>query len=110
MLNALDSDEVTGRELGLSMAVEAPFSPVGDDAHAENLRLIAAADLVVLADVPLGHGNVRNLDAVRGALERGAPVWVLGAAAGRRPYGGGGVAARHRRPLRARRGRRSSRS
>ena len=27
VLNALDSDEVTGRELGLSMAVEAPFSP-----------------------------------------------------------------------------------
>jgi iron complex transport system ATP-binding protein len=77
VLNALDSDEVTGRELGLSMAVEAPFSPVGDDAHAENLRLIAEADLVILTAVPLGHGNVRNLDAVRPALERGAHVWVL---------------------------------
>ena len=77
VLNALDSDEVTGRELGLSMAVEAPFSPVGDDAHAENLRLMADADLVVLSEVPLGHGNVRNLEAVRAALARGAQVWVL---------------------------------
>ena len=77
VLNALDSDEVTGRELGLPMAVEAPFAPIGDDAHAENLRLIADADLVVLTDVPLGHGNARNLDAVQAALERGAPVWVL---------------------------------
>ena len=37
VLNALDTDEETGRELGLQMAVEAPFSPVGDEAHAENL-------------------------------------------------------------------------
>ena len=88
VLNALDSDEVTGRELGLPMAVEAPFSPVGDDAHAENLRLIADADLVVLAAVPLGHGNARNLDAVRGALARGAPVWVLEGLLGQRPARG----------------------
>ena len=38
VLNALDTDEETGRDLGLQMAVEAPFSPVGDEAHAENLR------------------------------------------------------------------------
>ncbi len=75
-LNALDSDEVTGRELGLPMAVEAPFSPLGDEAHDENLRLIAEADFVVLAAVPLGHGNARNLDAVQAALEAGKPVWV----------------------------------
>ena len=41
VLNALDTDEETGRELGLHMAVEAPFSPVGDEAHAENLELHA---------------------------------------------------------------------
>ena len=76
VLNALDSDEVTGRELGLRMAVEAPFSPIGDDAHAENLRLVTGADFVVLADVPLGHGNARNLDAVQTALRADKPVWV----------------------------------
>jgi len=77
VLNALDSDEVTGRELDLPMAVEAPFAPIGDDAHDENLRLLAGADLVVLTDVPLGRGNARNLEAVRAALARGARVWVL---------------------------------
>ncbi len=75
-LNALDSDEVTGRELGLPMAVEAPFSPLGDEVHDENLRLMADADLVLVAGVPLGHGNIRNLDAVKAALARGASVWV----------------------------------
>ena len=76
VLNALDTDEETGRELGLSMAVEAPFSPVGDEAHAENLELMRAADLVVVSAVPIGHGNARNVEAARQALKAGTPVWV----------------------------------
>jgi iron complex transport system ATP-binding protein len=77
VLNALDTDEETGRELGLHMAVEAPFSPVGDEAHAENLALMSAADLVVVTAVPVSHGNARNIEAARVALTGGAPVWAL---------------------------------
>ena len=76
VLNALDTDEETGRELGLSMAVEAPFSPVGDEAHAENLELMRTADLVVVSAVPVSHGNARNVEAARQALLAGTPVWV----------------------------------
>jgi iron complex transport system ATP-binding protein len=79
VLNALDGDEAVGRELGLPMAVEAPFSPVGDRAHAENLDLMASADLVVLTGVPIGNGNVRNIEAVRGALGAGKQVWAVAA-------------------------------
>jgi len=74
VLNALDSDEVTGRELALPMAVEAAFSEITDEAYAENRRLIARADVVVLADVPLGRGNARNVEAVRGAIADGKRV------------------------------------
>jgi iron complex transport system ATP-binding protein len=77
VLNALDTDEETGRELGLSMAVEAPFSPVGDEAHAENLELMRAADLVVVTAVPVSHGNARNLEAAQEVLGAGTPVWAL---------------------------------
>jgi iron complex transport system ATP-binding protein len=76
VLNALDTDEDTGRELGLRMAVEAPFSAVGDEAHAENLELMRAADLVVVCAVPISHGNARNLEAAREALASGVPVWA----------------------------------
>ncbi len=76
VVNALDSDEVTGRELGLQMAIEAPFSPIGDAAHAENLALMRSADLVFVAAVPFGHGNARNIAAVREALAGGTPVWA----------------------------------
>jgi iron complex transport system ATP-binding protein len=76
VLNALDGDEAVGRELGLPMAVEAPFSPVGDRAHAENVELMALADLVVLTDVPIGNGNARNVEGISGALAAGKQVWA----------------------------------
>jgi iron complex transport system ATP-binding protein len=77
VLNALDGDEAVGRELGLPMAVEAPFSPVGDRAHAENVELMALADLVVLTDVPIGNGNARNVEGISGALDAGKQVWAV---------------------------------
>jgi len=76
VLNALDTDEETGRELGLHMAVEAPFSPVGDEAHADNLALMRAADLVVIAAVPISTGNARNIEAALDVLAAGTPVWA----------------------------------
>jgi iron complex transport system ATP-binding protein len=77
VLNALDTDEETGSELGLSMAVEAPFSPVGDEAHAQNLELMRSADLVMLAAVPVSHGNARNIKAVLEVAASGTPVWAV---------------------------------
>ena len=76
VLNALDTDEETGRELGLPMAVEAPFSPVGDEAHAENMELMRRADLVIVVAVPVSHGNARNIEAAVAIATAGSPVWV----------------------------------
>jgi hypothetical protein len=59
------------------MAVEAPFSPVGDEAHAQNLELMRAADLVMLAAVPVSHGNARNIEAVLEVAAAGTPVWAV---------------------------------
>ncbi len=77
VLNALDTDEETGSELGLSMAVEAPFTPVGDEAHAQNLELMRTADVVMVTAVPVSHGNARNIGAVLEAVAAGTPVWAV---------------------------------
>ena len=74
VLNALDTDEETGRELGLQMAVEAPLSTVGEEAHAENLELLRAADLVVLSAVPGQRRHPQCGGRARGAAA-GIPVW-----------------------------------
>lgn len=79
VLNALDGDERTGRALGLRLAVEAPFAPIGDIADAENLRLIEEADAVVVTGIPVSHGNARNVAAARAAATAGTPVWAAAA-------------------------------
>ncbi len=62
VLHLLDSDEVLAQELHVSAAVEAPFSPLTDATRAENRRLMANADVVVVAALCLGPANVANLE------------------------------------------------
>ncbi len=88
VINALDTDEVTGRELGIDMAVEAPFSSISDDAFLENQRLIKQADIVILTDVPIGKGNFRNLEACKWAAEIGKEVWIIGKDVEKRDFSG----------------------
>lgn len=88
VVNALDTDEFTGRELGLSMAVEAPFSSISDDAFLENKKLIEQAEVVVLTEVPIGEGNFRNLEAFKWAAEMGKEVWMIGKDFEKRDFSG----------------------
>ncbi len=61
-LHLLDSDEALAQELHVSVAVEAPFSPLSEPTRAENRRLMANADVVVVAPLALGPANIANLE------------------------------------------------
>ncbi|MDY6965732.1 MAG: hypothetical protein SVM80_07165 [Halobacteriota archaeon] len=37
----------------------------------DGLKLIDEADLVILTDVPFGHGNIKNIEAARMASSKG---------------------------------------
>jgi iron complex transport system ATP-binding protein len=77
VLNVEDSDQQTAERLALPRAEEAPFSPVSEDARRENLRLIAEAQAVVVAPVPVGAGNLANLEAALTAARGGTRVIVI---------------------------------
>lgn len=77
VLNVGDSDWEQARILGLPMAQVPPFCPVDPEAHQENLRLMSQAHRLVLAPIPLGWGNVCNLEAVLQQASRGATVLVV---------------------------------
>jgi iron complex transport system ATP-binding protein len=77
VVNTMDTDEVTGRELGLPLAAEAPFSTITDTAHRENMALIMDADVTVLTAMPVGAGNFLNVVAARQAAESGKRVLAL---------------------------------
>jgi iron complex transport system ATP-binding protein len=89
VLNRLDSDEEAASALGVAVALEAPFSPIGDRSRAEASSLIQDADAVVVAPVAIGHGNVANLDLALEALSEGKRVWLMGGDLGGRDFTGG---------------------
>jgi iron complex transport system ATP-binding protein len=77
VLNVLDTDFETAQFLKIPVTTEAPFSPITEKTHKDNLVMINKASTVVLTSVPFGFGNLQNLEAAREALERGIPTFVI---------------------------------
>jgi iron complex transport system ATP-binding protein len=77
VLNVLDTDFETAQFLKIPVTTEAPFSPITEKAHKENLTMISEASTVVLTSVPFGDGNLRNLEAAIAAVKRGIPTFVI---------------------------------
>ena len=77
VLNIGDTDQITGKTLGLPMALEKPFSPISGRSVEENRSLIDKADLVVLERFHIGRGNLANLQAALEALTKGKRVIAL---------------------------------
>lgn len=77
VLNNGDIDWETARSLGMTVAEEDPFSSITEKSHQENLELIKNADVCIMASIPFGRGNIKNLEAVMLALAWGKPVLLL---------------------------------
>ena len=77
VLNVLDTDFETAQLLKIPAVAEAPFSQITEETYRANLKTVSKANAVVLTSVPFGPGNLRNLEAVKEALERGIPTYVI---------------------------------
>ena len=75
-VHMLDSDEALAERLGLPAVVEAPFCPLGPATLAQLDATLAAAEVVVVADVAWGSGNVANLRALA-ALPALPPTYLV---------------------------------
>ncbi len=89
VLNVLDTDWEVANSLGFDIVSEAPFSPISDEAHGENLKMIDRADFVILTDVPFGNGNVKNIEAALYASEQGKLLIVEKTPIEKRDFTGG---------------------
>ena len=78
VLNRTDSDQSVCESLGIPHVVEAPFSPIGAPAREECEAMTAEADVLVIAPVPFGAGNLANLELASRAQEQSAVVYLLG--------------------------------
>ncbi len=54
-------DWLVCKSLNLDIVVERPFTTISMEKQQENLKLMQDADIVLIADVPFGLGNVNNL-------------------------------------------------
>ena len=90
VLNRMDSDQLAAEALGIETVVEAPFSPVGAAARAECARLMEQAQTLLITPVPIGKGNLVNLELAQEAQAAGKEIVLLGDTAfARRDYTGG---------------------
>ncbi len=77
VVHVMDTDDETARGLGLEVIEEAPFSPVGSETAAAAAAAARAAAAVVVAPMPVGPGNLRNLEVAEAALAAGVPVIMV---------------------------------
>jgi iron complex transport system ATP-binding protein len=77
VVNVLDDDFVSAKDLHIPTVAEVPFSQVSEEAHSENLRLISESSFVVVSSFPVGPGNFRNLEAAKAALDSGKRVFIV---------------------------------
>ncbi len=76
VLNQLDSDAQTAAILGMDLALEKPFSPVGPDALNHAQQLVADAKAVIVCELPFGPGNLINLELAEQASQRNILVLI----------------------------------
>ncbi len=89
-LNAGDADWEIARVLDAAVVEVPPFSPVTEADMRRNVEAMKGALAVILANVPFGPGNLRNLDAAAGAVSMGIPLIVVeGSGVAARDYTGG---------------------
>ncbi|HAA89468.1 MAG: Hemin ABC transport system ATP-binding protein HmuV [Thermoanaerobacterales bacterium 50_218] len=77
VLNINDTDWEVAKALGVEVAEEKPFSPIGRQAFVANLELAMKADLIFLLEIPFGKGNLPNLEVLEPLLEAGKRCYLL---------------------------------
>ena len=77
VLNVLDSDYETAKNLKIQVVGEIPFSQITEESHKENIRLLKKSDYVIITDFQIGPGNLKNLDAAEEAQNQNLPVIVI---------------------------------
>ncbi len=62
VLNIGDADWQAAKELGIKIVEAPPFIDISESEIEENKIAIKESDLVIISDLPFGHGNLANLE------------------------------------------------
>lgn len=78
VINVGDSDYETAIGLDIQCVEEAPFAPISDEAYQKALELVMKSKAVIIAPLPFGWGNIRNLDLAEIAQSEGKTIFIAG--------------------------------
>ena len=74
VLNVIDTDYETAKSLGIETVSEAPFSPITPESCEKNVEFIKNSDFLVIENICIGAGNLKNLEA---CLKAECPVVII---------------------------------
>lgn len=77
IVSAGDTDHAVARSLGAPLIEAESYAPIPDEAHERNVVAAKNARVVLVCDMPIGRGNLRNLEAAALAREDDVPVILL---------------------------------
>lgn len=77
VLNVNDSDYELCRSLGIEVISEKPYSDISSEAFDANLHAMKRADVVLLADIDVGHSNLRNIEILQSIDEAKQQLYIL---------------------------------
>lgn len=77
VLNYSDADQEVADALDIKYVQQQLFAQITPEAHTKHLHIMKTADVVVLTDVPMGNGNMLNIEAVRDAARSGKKAIVF---------------------------------
>ncbi len=93
-INREDADWEAAVRLGLTLVEEIPFAPLSPRVRQGNRRIMAKADVIIVANLPFGPGNLGNLEDLLVLVRAGKKVILINSTAikDRDFTGGQGVA------------------
>ena len=77
VLNVNDSDYELCRSLGIEVISEKPYCDISEEAFDGNVRVMEEADVVLLADLDVGHSNLKNIQALKQVNPMRQKLFVL---------------------------------
>lgn len=77
VLNLGDADQEVAEALDISHVSQQVFAQTTPESLESHRTLMNAADIVVLTDVPIGHGNIANVEVALEAARAGKSLIVL---------------------------------
>lgn len=77
VVNLGDSDDELCRFLQIPTITEIPYSSIGEAAKQRNLSVMEECEILILTDVPIGNGNLSNVESLCAQAKSGKRIYII---------------------------------